>query len=326
MNRRLALLAGSLAAVGLALVSAQNITPKNPDRYTIAIDAGHGGWDPGTVNRYTGLQEKSVTLAISLDLQRLLSAAGFKTVMFRSDDTAHAPPGDVLLNLQRQVLLARPPNTLFVGIYVNSCPQYSCPGRGGPQSYYFGQPVDPDLLEAQLKGSGLATLGGITQAKMGLLVNVINQLNQAASRTLAADIEQGAVDTTQWPEAGITPAPLYVLRYAKIPAALIEVGYMTDREEGRLLAEETWQMKIARGITAGIVAFLNQPLAASRPIFPLSARSYTVVHGDTLFSLARRFHTRVATLMALNDLKSANLRIGQVLKLPAAGPGSNGGS
>ena len=244
--------------------------PRPPSAYTIAIDAGHGGWDSGTVNLQTGLEEKNVTLAVSLDLAALLRSDGFKVVMFRSEDTAHAPPGDVLLNLQRQAALAKPPYTLFVGIYVNSCPGHDCPGVAGPHTYYFGQPVNPNLLTAE------------------------------------------------------------------IPAALIEVGYMTDPREGQLMALPVWQLRIARSLAQGILAYLEHPDAASSPPplpagrlqaaspaapaasdpAPAQPRRYTVRRGDTLFALSKRFGVSVAALVRANHLSGLQIDVGQVLIIP----------
>jgi N-acetylmuramoyl-L-alanine amidase len=309
---------GLTLLLGLAL--ANSLTPQPPSRYTIVIDPGHGGWDPGTVNQRTGLEEKDVTLAISLDLERILLRYGFRVKMFRATDTAGAPPGDVLLNLQRQVVIAKPSDTLFVGIYVNSCPNYDCPGRAGPETYYYGQAVDPGV-ENQLLSSGLAVSGPLGAGSGGVAA-LVSQVNRQLSAVLAQDIEAGAVAATGWPNSGTTPAPLYVLRYASIPAALIEVGFMTDPTEGVLLGEPTWQERIAQGIAMGILSFLRHPSQATPPT-PLPSQAstaslgtYTVQPGDTLYRLALRFHTTISALMSLNHLCSPELYTGEVLQIP----------
>jgi N-acetylmuramoyl-L-alanine amidase len=315
--------------------------PRPPSAYTIAIDAGHGGWDSGTVNLQTGLEEKNVTLAVSLDLAALLRSDGFKVVMFRSEDTAHAPPGDVLLNLQRQAALAKPPYTLFVGIYVNSCPGHDCPGVAGPHTYYFGQPVNPNLLTAEIRASGLAVEASpqLLQRDAGLkafLAQTTSFVDQHASAVLAQDLQTAEVRRTGWPNHPITPLPLYVLRYAEIPAALIEVGYMTDPREGQLMALPVWQLRIARSLAQGILAYLEHPDAASSPPplpagrlqaaspaapaasdpAPAQPRRYTVRRGDTLFALSKRFGVSVAALVRANHLSGLQIDVGQVLIIP----------
>ncbi len=341
-----------LPAVPAAPPSAQLASPAAAP--IVVIDPGHGGWDTGTISPQTGLTEKSVTLAISLDLAQLLRAAGLRVRLFRSQDTAHAPPGNVLLNLQRQVELARPPYSLFVGIYVNSCPHHLCPGVVGPHTYDLGGPVSPALL--------------LPQAGTLALAQALSARNAALSEVLAADLQLAASLRTGWPDNGVSPAPFYVLRFARIPAALIEVGYMTDLAEAQQMALPAWQWRIARGLAQGILADLAQPEEASQPR-PLPAQAaslgpepppglsrtqaalappprlqlstsplpavtvpgaasapegtssslvpYVVRLGDTLYHLALETGSSVAALMVLNDLASPKIRVGQHLLLPA---------
>lgn len=185
----------------------------------IAIDAGHGGRDGGAMNR-EGLIEKDINLKISLYLRDYLQQAGALVVMTREDDKDLADP-ETKGSRKRQDLLRRvefvnhKKADLLISIHLNSIP--SSRWRGA-QSFFYPNHED---------NKQLATL-----IQEEIKKNMENT-NRAASQ----------VNT------------IYLLKALKIPSALVEVGFLSNPEESKLLADEDYQKKMAAAIYRGILRY-----------------------------------------------------------------------
>lgn len=107
-----------------------HVTPKVP--YTIVLDAGHGGFDPGTTGTKTGIHEHYINLAIALKLQTLLENAGYTVIMTRIDDNAlaNSKEGDMVA---REEIITSSNADIFVSIHQNA---FDNPDVKGPEVYY----------------------------------------------------------------------------------------------------------------------------------------------------------------------------------------------
>lgn len=193
----------------------------------VAIDAGHGGPDPGAIG-VSGAREKDITLAIALKLEQLLRRGAVYTVMTRTGDydlvqgepTAHRQRED----LRRRAALVNDSGAhLFVSLHANSFPS---PVWSGAQTFY---------LDGEENG-----------------------------RRLAEAIQQSLVEKLGPNRRRARPADLRILRDAKVPAALVEVGFMSNPEEERRLQDPEYQWRVAEAIADGIFAFLSAQYADSR--------------------------------------------------------------
>lgn len=213
----------------------------------VVIDAGHGGKDSGTVGYVT---EKKTTLDLALRVRDLLEAQGIKVVLTRDDDT--------FIPLTSRAAMANFQRNLFLSIHVNSAPSIA----QGIEVYYFGQLTDNSLLSQVIRENGGGTEGKrLTQESQSVaerfLSDVIAQTNLRFSRQLASKVQSNLLQSTGALNRGIRQAPFVVIREARIPAVLVEVGFANHPTEGPKLATDAYRQTLAGGIVKGIVKFLD---------------------------------------------------------------------
>lgn len=190
----------------------------------IAVDAGHGGPDGGAISK-EGLSEKDVNLAIARHLRDYLQEAGALVVMTREEDKDLADPSTKGYSkrktedlMNRADFIARQNASLFVSVHLNSIPS---PKWSGAQTFYY--PNHPDN----------ANVSALIQEE------IKNNLGNTDRIAKPADKE------------------IYLLRALKIPAALVEVGFLSNPEEARLLQSEAYQKKVAGAIYQGILRYYS---------------------------------------------------------------------
>ena len=214
-NLRLLILLIGIVAGGFFLVTGLTRLHASPalPHYTVVIDPGHGGKDPGAIG-VGGLKEKTITLSIAkMVYLKSLPYSQLHVVLTRRDDT-YSYPTD-------RIIAANKMNAdLYVSIHANA---YSSPHVAGVET----------------------------------LVHETQGTNSPSYR-LAEDIQRHVIATTGAHDRGIQWAPLFIRR-AKMPAALIETGFITNPHEARLLQTISYQSKIADGILAGILDYLKIP-------------------------------------------------------------------
>lgn len=223
-------------------------------RKTVVIDPGHGGKDPGASDN--GVVEKNVNLAVGLELEKVLSARGYKVVMTRNTD--------VYLTLQDRTDIANMENAdLFVSVHVNALPNKK--SMTGFEIYIMALPTDKDAMNlakienreyVEGKGMDVANVDRRTEMLLRILGDM-QQNNKISESTdfAAALYNAGAVNGL--PMRRIAQAPFFVLRGAGMPAVLLEIGFVTNAAESKLLTTQNYQQKIANAMAAGIVNYLK---------------------------------------------------------------------
>jgi len=191
---------------------------------TIALDAGHGGPDGGAESK-DGVIEKDINLAITLQLRDYLQQAGAIVIMTRETDTDLADPGTKGYSKRKtQDLHNRADLTndkkadMFLSVHLNSIPSQKWRGA---QTFYY--PNNPN-------NSNLATL-------------IQNELKKNLENT---DRIAKEADKT-----------VYLLKTLTIPSALVEVGFLSNPDEARLLASEQYQRKVAASIYQGVLRYYS---------------------------------------------------------------------
>ncbi|PYI50105.1 N-acetylmuramoyl-L-alanine amidase CwlD [Paenibacillus flagellatus] len=187
----------------------------------IAIDAGHGGPDGGAVSS-GGLVEKEVNLAISLYLRDYLQQSGAVVVMTREEDTDLAAEGTKGYSkrktedlLKRVDLIRSKKADMLVSIHLNSIPS---PKWNGAQTFYFPTNAEGKKLAESIQGEIRANLN----------------------------------NTDRVPK---TEDTFYLLKALDIPATLVEVGFLSNPQEARLMADAGYQKKVAESIYRGILRY-----------------------------------------------------------------------
>ncbi len=202
---------------------------------TIAVDAGHGGIDPGAIG-VDGSAEDPLVLAVSLRLARMLESAGATVLLTRGADepttgtTTQGPSHRTKLNLRRRVELINAASAdVVVSVHANS---FSNPSEHGAQTFYtarFASSRDlADLVQRQL-----ARLTGETRRK------------------ISDHIDH------------------YVLNHTDMPGVTVEIGFLSNPREARLLGDPAYQQRVAYAIYAGLAQwFARLPATATEPSSP----------------------------------------------------------
>jgi N-acetylmuramoyl-L-alanine amidase len=217
---------------------------------TICIDPGHGGEDLGAIGR-SKLQEKNVTLKISLKLKKLIeSKTGLRVIMTHDKDT------EVSLNTRASIAnnqLAQ----MFISIHANSSFRKSAYGS---ETYFVSlQATDPESLElAQKENQNMEDPGEAIKSdelKM-ILWNMAQTEHIRESSKLAEYIQNELNELLGTRNRGVKQAPFRVLMRTAMPAVLIETVFISNTSEEKKLQSEEFLDKIAFAIFNGISKFI----------------------------------------------------------------------
>ena len=217
-------------------------------KFKVSLDAGHGGHDPGAIGR-AGLREKSVTLDITRRLRDLLEQEGFRVVMTRDQDR--------FISLsQRSEVANRQKADLFVSIHANASRRRSISGF---EVYYLSEATDDHARAIEAAENALlpSEVGESTpKGTQAIVWDLLYTEYRAESTELAAQVCRG-LTKSQIPSQnrGVKSARFAVLKGARMPAILIEVGFVSHLAEEARLRTATYRQRVAEGIRNGILAF-----------------------------------------------------------------------
>ncbi|WP_026042564.1 N-acetylmuramoyl-L-alanine amidase AmiB [Pantoea sp. A4] len=309
----------------------------------VAIDAGHGGQDPGATGQH-GLHEKNVTIAIARKLKAIMSRDPmFKPVLTRD--------GDYFISVMGRSEVARKENaSLLVSIHADAAPSHAATGASvWVLSNRRANNEMANWLEQKEKQSEL--LGGAgdllanSQADPYLSQAVLDLQfghSQRVGYDVAVKVLQQLRSFTPLHKRLPEHASLGVLRSPDIPSLLVETGFISNASEERLLGSSAYQEKIAQAIYHGLRNYFlahpfqnvpkqeNRPMSSPEPVSVASnpasgttqytgaVQRHVVTRGETLSGIAARYGVSMATLRDLNRLKRDVVWVGQRLKVPAS--------
>lgn len=299
--------------------------------FIIAIDAGHGGKDPGAIGK-RGVREKNVTLAISKALYRYINSnKQFRGTLTRSRD--------VFVDLDRRSEIARLRKAdLLISIHADSVASGSSTARGASVlvlSENRAVRENGKILRNNKQKKLIGGAGEVMDQSVGnpYLATAILDMSSTNSRSegnlLAQEILHQLSAFTHVRKSQPIKASLAVLKAPDIPSLLIETGYLSNRYEEIQLNQPNYQKQIAYRIYLGIKSYYEkypaQKLRSRQESYARTknmtknggtAKSVTVKKGESLALIAKRYGTTIAQLKKLNSLKSDTVHVGQVLYLP----------
>ena len=224
----------------------------------VVVDPGHGGQDPGT-HSADGLLEKDLALQIGRRLADALARRGIKPVMTRD--------GDEYLTLAQRTAIANHSGAeLFVSVHLNWSPN---PGTAGMEVYYLNNTTDRATI--RLARMENAADGGRTplDSNLNYILSDLQQQYKATESALLAQVMEeqtvGALESAfgdNIAALGAKRGPFYVLVGPKIPAVLVECGFLSNAGEARHLANPEYQQVLADALAASLVHYLNQDVTA----------------------------------------------------------------
>ena len=221
---------------------------------TVVIDPGHGGKDPGAINNLQ-VREKSVVLELSLMLRDLLVSRGYNVRLTRESD--------IYLPLRERTRKATMQGAdLFISIHANAATHR---GASGVETYYLDLASDETARRTATRENSGA---GYSIKELDTLVaKILKESKSVESRQLARCVQAELVNSTKAIDRGVKHAPFVVLIGTKVPAILIEVGFLSHTIEAKKLTKKAYQRSIAEAIARGIDRYV-------------SSRSVTAVKGD----------------------------------------------
>ena len=295
------------------------VVEKKDRKIIIAIDAGHGGEDPGALGPRR-VREKIVVLQLAKKIKALLdSNPNFQGELVRS--------GDYYLAHRRRTQIARDKQAdLFISIHADA---FTDPSAHGASVYALSTKGATSEAARYLADSENRAdlIGGASSLSLDdkdeLLAGVLLDLSMTA--TLSSSLEVGAYvlknmgTVARLHKKKVEQAGFLVLKSPDIPSLLLETGFISNPNEARKLSSNSYQNKMARAIFQGIEQYFSD----NPPDGTLLAkygnrvdRIYVVAPGDTLSEIAVRFNVSMRKLKRHNNMSSSKIRVGKKLKIP----------
>jgi N-acetylmuramoyl-L-alanine amidase len=219
--------------------------------HRIVIDPGHGGKDPGTVNRHLNLQEKDITLDIGKRLNAILNEhKEFEIILTRCRD-------DYVPLEERAAIANSNQGDIFVSVHTNSAPRLTARGI---ESYYLNVTADPWAMQVAAQENAMSSKS-INEMR-SILDQILQNSKISESRILSRSIQESMVANLQRKydaieDLGVKKAPFYVLLGAQMPSALIEVSFLSNRDEAGRLSAPSYRQTVAAGLYLGIINFIQ---------------------------------------------------------------------
>jgi N-acetylmuramoyl-L-alanine amidase len=215
---------------------------------TVVIDAGHGGKDPGAMAH--GLREKDINLRMARILGPLLEDHGFRVVYTRTKDA--------YLSLDKRTRLANAAKgDLFLSIHCNAHTDTSVQGF---ELYYLDLATDKQAIRVAARENGVSEKK-ISDMQL-ILSDLLLHSKIDESKTLARVVQKQVMSLAGrkfgLQDHGARGAFFYVLTGVRMPAVLVELGYITHAEEARRLASDAYLRTMAQSLAQGVVAYTKQ--------------------------------------------------------------------
>jgi len=287
----------------------------------IAVDAGHGGDDPGAIGP-NGLREKNVVLSIAKSLVSEISRQkGYKGVLIRS--------GDYYIPLRTRARKARDMGAdLFVSIHADA---FTKPSARGASVFALStrgatSEMARHLAQRENQSDVYGGVGGVDiRDKDPVVAKVLIDLSM--DKTIVQSLQVG--DKVLKSMGGmahlhkkhVEQAAFAVLKSTDVPSILVETGFISNPTEAKNLGSSRYRKRMAAAIFKGIDAYFKShppkgTLLASRGA--TRATTHTVASGETLSAIATRYSVSVSHLKKSNRLASDRIRVGQTLNIPSS--------
>ncbi|WP_338408659.1 N-acetylmuramoyl-L-alanine amidase [uncultured Flavobacterium sp.] len=230
---------------------------QNDQSFTIILDAGHGGKDPG--NSYHGFSEKMISLKTTLKVGEFLEKEKDLKIIYTRKT-------DVFIELANRPKIANKANAnLFISIHCNSVKNFA---PFGTETFVMGLSRNDMNLEVAknensvilLENNYKETYQGFDPNKPESLIGLtmMQEENLNNSILLATEIQNNFTNNLKRNSRGIKQQPLWVLDAAYMPSVLIELGFLSNKEEGEFLNSDEGQNKMAKQIAIAILNYKNK--------------------------------------------------------------------
>ena len=315
-GHRLVLDLNDVATSKAPAVAASEPKPNAKRDIVVAIDAGHGGEDPGASGP-SKVREKHVVLAISQKLaDEINRKPGYRAVLVRT--------GDYYVKHKRRWEIARENRAdLFLSIHADA---FTDPRARGSSVYALSRKGTTSAMARFLADSENVDLAG--EVSLGdheeMVQKTLTDLVMTSSLVSSIDVGERIIgqmgNMTDLHSKRVELANFRVLKAPDIPSILIETGFISNPKEERKLSDKKHQQKLAQAITKGVMAYFEENPPMGTMIAwqkdNKNASEHVIQRGETLSKIASLYNTSVAQLKRENALKSNVIHVGQTLRIP----------
>lgn len=231
---------------------------RNDSKKVIVLDPGHGGHDPGAIG-YSGVYEKNITLAMGKEMKKILEKEGYKVYLTRSTD--------IFIPLRERVKIARRHNAdLFLSIHADSTVNRNAKGLS---VYTLSENASDKeaaaLADRENKADVIAGLNLVEHSKevSDILINLAQRESMNRSSEFASFMVQEMRKSVQLVDNTHRFAGFAVLKAPDVPSVLLEMGYLSNRTEERLLKQESYRKKLAVSTSKAVNKYFENMMHAS---------------------------------------------------------------
>jgi N-acetylmuramoyl-L-alanine amidase len=243
--------AAAVAACAFALLPSSGGSQARPDRFdTVVIDAGHGGENQGARGA-GGLLEKDLVLDVTLRLAKRLEARGIEVVLTRGEDR--------FVSLEERTSIANDARgDLFLSIHANAS---RARNARGIETFFVSLEASDEAaqrianLENQAFGGSAGAAKIAEDPLLGILGDLIATEHLVESQEFAR-LLQGKLANSR--SRGVKQAPFVVLMGVQMPAALVEIGFLTNPADERDLRSSSERDRLADGLAGAVAAFAER--------------------------------------------------------------------
>jgi len=234
-------------------ISQQN-TPKRTINKIIVIDAGHGADDVGAVGpnkRY----EKVVNLNVSKYLASILKQRGYTVYLTRNSDT-------FIKVMDRTILANEKKADLFISIHTNAVPKERANEVSGIETFFLS-PARSERAKRVAALENKSDIREMSDSSKDVFLESLNRPRITASHKFAIDVQAGLLQAARTKykdtnDSGVREGPFWVLVGAQMPSILVELGYISHKEESRRLYDKSYQQLLANGIANGVDSYFSK--------------------------------------------------------------------
>jgi len=281
----------------------------------IAIDAGHGGRDPGATGR-SGTHEKTVTLQIAKRLEKYINQQrGMKAVLIRKNDR--------YMRLRDRIHKARDNHAdLMISLHADSFPDPRARGSSIYALSVDGASSETARMLAEKENAADLLFGDVNLAVDDQMVKEV-LFDLSLTGTIESSLDIGGEIIRQIKTVNrvhkkkVQQAGFAVLKAPNIPSVLLETAFISNPREEKNLRSSSHQQKVAKAITRGVSKYFARK-APPGTWLAASEGEYSVNNGDDVKTIAKNYNVKEEDLRARNALYADNLMAGQVIKIPVS--------
>tara|TARA_B110000459_G_scaffold203978_1_gene263102 strand:+ start:2314 stop:3564 length:1251 start_codon:yes stop_codon:yes gene_type:complete len=283
------------------------VTSKNKNTI-IVIDPGHGGHDPGAVVK-NNIQEKNITLAIAKKLAKKINRLnGVEAYLTRSSDE--------YIPLRGRLKFARTHHAdLFISIHADSNPNNNARGAS-----VYALSERGATSEAAHMLAAKENIDSVINKKYtddltlnAVLIDLLQVSTVQSSLSFGKTTLSRLCAIASCHRKNVEQAGFMVLKSPNIPSVLIETGFISNPKEAKKLTTSSYQESLTNAMLAAVKSYINYHDDIKSA--PKIVRNIKVKKGDTLYGIAKKYHTSVSTIIENNKIKNNTLIVGGYLKI-----------